>query len=209
MKYTFKEYKPSKLMENHLNLGGANPEGEEINLTNLYFTRGGKPFIGVMGEYHFSRDSRGNWKKELAKMKASGITIVSTYIFWIYHEETEGVYDFSGDNDVRAFIEDARETGLDVVIRVGPWAHGECRNGGLPDWLVRKPFEIRTNNDEYLALVRKWYSRIYDEVKGLFYKDGGNIIAVQLENEYIDGADHLAELKKSPWNAAWLRRSTP
>ena len=196
MKYTFKEYKPSKLMENHLNLGGANPEGEEINLTNLYFTRGGKPFIGVMGEYHFSRDSRGNWKKELAKMKAGGITIVSTYIFWIYHEETEGVYDFSGDNDVRAFIEDARETGLDVVIRVGPWAHGECRNGGLPDWLVRKPFEIRTNNDEYLALVRKWYSRIYDEVKGLFYKDGGNIIAVQLENEYIDGADHLAELKK-------------
>lgn len=196
MKYTFKEYKPSKLLKNHLNLGGTNPDGEEINLTNLYFTRGSKPFIGVMGEYHYSRDSRDNWHRELAKMKAGGVTIISTYIIWIYHEEIEGEYDFSGDNDVRSFIEAAHDVGLDVVIRVGPWVHGECRNGGLPDWLLNKPFEIRENNDDYLALVRKWYARIYDEVKGLFYKDGGNIIGIQLENEYVDCAEHLAELKK-------------
>ncbi len=196
MKYTFNEYEPSKLLENHLNLGGKNPDGDEINLTNLYFTRGGKPFIGVMGEYHYSRGSRENWKRELAKMKAGGVTIVSTYIFWIYHEEEEDVYDFSGDNDVRAFITECGRQGLDVVIRVGPWAHGECRNGGFPDWVLKKPFALRENNDDYLALVRKWYSRIYDEVKGLFYRDGGNIIGVQIENELTDAAEHLARLKE-------------
>lgn len=196
MRYGFKEYKETPLLVNHLNMGGKNPEGEEINLTSRYFTRGGKPFVGVMAEYHFSRDNRNNWHKELAKMKAGGVTIVSTYLFWIYHEEIEGEFDFSGDNDIRKFIEDCKDVGLDVVIRVGPWAHGECRNGGFPDWLLKKPFKIREDNDEYLALVRKWYGRIYEEVKGLFYKDGGNIIAVQLENEFVDNAEHLATLKK-------------
>ncbi|MBQ3462444.1 MAG: beta-galactosidase [Clostridia bacterium] len=196
MKYTFKPYEPAKLLTNHLNLGGKNPEGEEINLTNLYFTRGGKPVLPVMAEYHFSRDNCENWHKELAKMKAGGVTIVSSYLFWIHHEEIEGEYDFTGDNDVRRFILDAKDVGLDVVIRVGPWAHGECRNGGLPDWLLKKPFELREDNDEYLALVKKWYARIFDEVKGLFYKDGGNIIGVQLENEYVNNAEHLATLKK-------------
>lgn len=196
MKYTFKEYQPSELLKKHLNLGGTNPKGEEINLTCLYFTRSDKPFIPVMAEYHFSRDSRDNWHRELAKMKAGGVTIVSTYLFWIYHEEIEGEYDFTGDNDIRKFILDAQDIGLDVVIRIGPWAHGECRNGGFPDWLLKKPFGLREDNDEYLALVKKWYSRIYDEVQGLFYKDGGNIIAVQLENEFTDDAQHLATLKK-------------
>ncbi|MCI8405189.1 MAG: hypothetical protein HFE49_09855 [Clostridia bacterium] len=196
MEYKFKEYKETSLLEKHLNMGGKNPDGEEINLTNRYFTRGGKPFIGVMGEFHFSRYDRNKWRGELAKMKAGGITIVSTYLFWIYHEEIEGEYDFSGDNDVRAFVETCGDVGLDVVIRIGPWAHGECRNGGFPDWLMNKPFELRDNNARYLALVRKWYSRIYNEVKGLFYKDGGNIIAVQLENEFVDNAEHLAKLKE-------------
>ena len=196
MKYTFKPYEPSKLLVNHLNLGGKNPEGEEINVTSLYFTRGGKPILPVMAEYHFSRDSRASWHKELAKMKAGGVNIVSTYLFWIYHEEIEGEYDFTGDNDIRKFILDAQDVGLQVVIRVGPWAHGECRNGGFPDWLLKKPFKIREDNDDYLALVKKWYARIYDEVKGLFYKDGGNIIAVQLENEFVNDAKHLATLKK-------------
>ena len=196
MKYTFKPYEPSELLVNHLNLGGKNPEGQEINVTSLYFTRGAKPFLPVMAEYHFSRDSRDRWKKELAKMKAGGVTVVSTYLFWIYHEEIEGEFDFSGDNDIRKFITDAKDVGLDVVIRVGPWAHGECRNGGFPDWLLKKPFKIREDNEEYLALVRKWYSRICDEVKGLFWGEGGNIIAVQLENEFVDNAEHLATLKK-------------
>lgn len=196
MIYKFKEFKDEPLLINHLNMGGKNPKGEEINVTSRYFTRNGKPWIGVMGEFHFSRYSRENWHRELAKMKAGGITIVSTYLFWIYHEEIEGKMDFGGDNDIRAFIKECKDVGLDVVIRIGPWAHGECRNGGFPDWLLKKDYKLRDNNEEYLAVVKKWYQRIYNEVKGLFYKDGGNIIAVQIENEFVDNAEHLAKLKE-------------
>ena len=196
MIYKFKEFKDEPLLINHLNMGGKNPKGEEINVTSRYFTRNGKPWIGVMGEFHFSRYSRENWHRELAKMKAGGITIVSTYLFWIYHEEIEGKMDFGGDNDIGAFIEECKDVGLDVVIRIGPWAHGECRNGGFPDWLLKKDYKLRDNNEEYLAIAKKWYQSLYNEVKGLFYKDGGNIIAVQIENEFVDNAEHLAKLKE-------------
>lgn len=196
MRYGFKDYKKSNIKRNHLKMGDVNPKGERIDVNSLYIEKNGEPWIGIMGEYHFNRDNRENWEKELAKMKAGGITIVSTYLFWIYHEEIEGQYDFSGDLDIREFIETATKVGLYVVIRIGPWAHGECRNGGFPDWLVNKPFKLRDNNDEYMSYVKKWYERIYEEVKGLFYHEGGNIIAVQFENELVDNAPHIAELKK-------------
>ena len=151
MYYKFKEYRKTEILTNHLHMGGENPDGEQIGVTSLYYTRGGKPWIGVMGEYHFVRDSRENWYRELCKMKAGGITIVATYLFWIYHEETEGEFDFTGDRDIGRFIADTQRAGLDVIIRIGPWAHGECRNGGLPDWLMEKPYKLRDNNREYMV----------------------------------------------------------
>lgn len=194
--YRFQEYKKSKILRRHLNLGGANPQGERLEVTSLYLERNGKPFIGVMGEYHFSRDNRENWYRELCKMKAGGVNIVATYLFWIYHEETEGEFDFNGDRDIRNFLEETQRAGLEVVLRIGPWAHGECRNGGFPDWLVNKPYQIRGNYPEYMEKVRCWYEKIYEQVRGNFYKDGGNIIAIQLENELVDDAEHLLALKK-------------
>ncbi|MDE5596977.1 MAG: beta-galactosidase, partial [Lachnospiraceae bacterium] len=156
----------------------------------------GKPWIGVMGGYHFVRDRRDNWYRELCKMKAGGITVAATYLFWIYHEETEGEFDFTGDRDIRRFISDAQRAGLDMIIRIGPWAHGECRNGGLPDWLLHKSYKLRDNNSEYMAKVRIWYEKIYEQVRGLFYADGGNIIGIQFENELVDNAEHLLALKE-------------
>lgn len=196
MVYRFKEYESSEVLRDHLNMGGENPSGERIDVTSLYFERASEPWLPVMGEYHFSRASRADWKRELLKMKAGGVDIVATYLFWIYHEEEEGKFDFSGYLDIRAFVEDCAAAGMEVVLRIGPWAHGECRNGGFPDWLVKKPYKLRDNNAEYMEKVEIWYRRIYDEVKGLFYKDGGNIIAIQLDNELVDNAEHLAALKK-------------
>lgn len=200
MQYKFKDYQKSKILTNHLNMGGENPDGQRIDVTSLYFTRGEKPWIGVMGEYHFVRDNRDNWYRELCKMKAGGITVVATYMFWIYHEEIEGEFDFSGDRDIRKFILDAQKAGLDVIIRIGPWAHGECRNGGFPGWLLEKPYKLRDNNDEYMEKARIWYEKIHEQVEGLFYKDGGNIIGVQFENELVDNAEHLLALKKLALN---------
>ncbi|MEJ8305131.1 beta-galactosidase [Saccharibacillus sacchari] len=196
MTYTFKHMQKPDHLRNHLKLGGTNPSGEKIDVTSLYIERGGKPHIPVMGEFHYSRCNRDDWHDELCKMKAGGITLVSTYVFWIYHEEIEGVFNFSGDNDLRAFVLECEKVGLDVVIRIGPWAHGECRNGGFPDWLLNKPFKLRENDPQYLEQVRILYKKIFEQVQGLFFKDGGNIIAVQLENELTDQAEHLLKLKE-------------
>ena len=176
---------------------------------SLYFTRGDKPWIGVMGEYHFVRDNCGNWYRELCKMKAGGITVVAAYLFWIYHEEVEGEFDFTGDRDIRKFIKDAQRAGLDVMIRIGPWAHGECRNGGFPDWILKKTFKLRDNNPGYMEKVRIWYEKIYEQVNGLFYENGGNIIGIQIENELVDNAEHLLELKKLALDIGFKRLYIP
>ncbi len=196
MNYCFKEMEDARIFQNHLHMGGTNPQGEKIEVTSICLERNGRPWIPVMGEFHFCRYDREQWQQELCKMKAGGITLVATYLFMIYHQETEGVFDFTGSNDIRAFVQECRKAGMEVMLRIGPWVHGECRNGGFPDWLVRKPFPLRENHPEYLAVVRKWYQEIAEQVKGLLYKDGGNIVGIQLENEYVHNASHLAVLKE-------------
>ena len=187
---------PLKVLRHHLNLGRYNRDTDPIDLTSQYLTRGAKPWLPVMGEFHFSRCPRADWAREIAKMKAGGIRLVSTYLFWICHEEEEGTLDFTGENDVRAFVELCGQQGLFVVLRIGPWAHGEARNGGFPDWLLHKGLPLRTDDPAYLKLVRRWYTAIFRQVQGLFYEDGGPVIAVQLENELTDGAQHLLTLKR-------------
>ena len=194
MVYKFRPYESLGVMRGHLNLGGKSPSGERIDVTSLYFERGGKPWIGVMGEFHFSRCKNEHWYEELCKIKAGGVNIVSTYLFWNYHEEIENAFDFTGDRDIRRFVEECKKAGLDVFLRIGPWAHGECRNGGFPDWILK--YNTRTNDAEYLSKVERWFSEIYRQIKGLLYKDGGNIIGVQLENELTDNPEHLAKLKE-------------
>ena len=196
MRIRFQPYQPSPVLSGHLRMGGKRPEGEEIAVNSRFISRNGVPVIPVMGEYHFCRDSRDNWERELAKIKAGGVGIVATYLFWIYHEETEGVFDFSGDLDIRAFIEACAAQGLEVIIRIGPWAHGECRNGGFPDWLQHSDIPLRTNDARYMEKARIWYEKIYEQVKGLFARDGGPIIGIQFENELVDNSDHLLALKK-------------
>lgn len=196
MTYRFEPLKMEQPLRRHLRMGGSAPSGEKIEVTSRCIERGGKPWLPVMGEYHFVRDQKENWYRELCKMKAGGIDIVATYVIWIYHEEREGIFDFTGDRDLRAFVEAAQKAGLDVLLRIGPWVHGECRNGGFPDWLLEKPFPLRKSNAGYMELVRQWYGHIYKEVQGLFYKDGGNIIGIQVENELTDDAQHLLDLKK-------------
>lgn len=156
----------------------------EYGFTSKYMTKDGNPWFPIMGEFHYSRYPREYWKESLYKMKAGGVETVSTYAFWLHHEEVEGEYDFTGQRDLRAFVEAVKETGLTLFLRVGPWCHGEARNGGLPDWLLKKPFELRTNNEEYFSEVRRYYSKLAEQVEGLLYQDNGPIIGVQIENEY-------------------------
>jgi beta-galactosidase len=168
----------------HLDLGGTNAKGETIEVNSFYLERNGKPFIPVIGEFHFSRYPHQYWDEQLKKMKAGGITVVATYIFWNMHEFKEGTFNWSGDLDVRHFTELCAKNGLEVVMRVGPFAHGEIRNGGLPDWLYGRPIDVRSNDQVYLYYVNRLYQEIGKQLKGLMFKDNGPIIGVQLENEY-------------------------
>lgn len=149
-----------------------------------FLLRNGRPWLPVMGEFHFTRYPRQEWRKELVKMKACGVEIVATYVFWIHHEAEEGCFDFTGCRDLRGFLQACQEAGLPVWLRIGPWCHGECRNGGFPDWLMRKGIPTRCNDETYLALVRRLWEAVYDQARGMFHAQGGPVIGIQIENEF-------------------------
>lgn len=171
---------------------------------NKYIMKDNKPYFPVMGEIHYSRYPEKYWKESLYKMKAGGLTMVSSYVIWIHHEEIENQYDFTGNRNLRRFLTDCKECGVEMVLRIGPWCHGEVRNGGFPDWLLKKNFAARTNDDRYFEHVRKYYSEIFKHVEGLLYKDGGPVVGIQIENEYghcgglsgEDGELHMKTLHK-------------
>ena len=110
------------------------PSGHTLGLNAQYLTLDGKPWLPVMGEIHYSRVPEAEWETEILKMKSAGVQIISTYIIWIHHEEVEGQWDWTGNKDLRHFVQLCAKHGMYVVPRIGPWSHAEVRNGGFPDW---------------------------------------------------------------------------
>lgn len=161
---------------------------ETYNFDNISLLHNnGERWFPIMGEIHFSRYPKKFWYESLMKMKEGGVDIVSTYVFWIHHEEIENEYDFTGDRDLRTFVKTCKDVGLKLWLRIGPWAHGEARNGGFPDWLLKKEFVPRTNDKRYFSVVQKWYKKIYEKVEGFLYSEENKdnpIIGIQIENEY-------------------------
>ncbi len=178
----------------------VNPTGHTLEVNSRYLLLDGKPWLPVMGEFHYSRVPESEWEEELLKMKAAGVQIVATYIFWIHQEEVQGQFDWSGQRDLRHFIQLCAKHGLYVYPRLGPWAHGEARNGGFPDWLLTLG-PTRRNTPRYMAEVATYYAQIATQLHGLLWKDGGPVIGIQLENEYATqgpdaGANYIMALKR-------------
>lgn len=183
-----------------------NPQGVELDLNNYYLRLGGKPVLPVMGEIHYSRYPRAEWEQALLQMKAAGINVIAFYDFWLHHEQEEKHFRFDDNLDVRYFIQLCAKHGLKAVARIGPWAHGEARNGGMPDWFVKKKmksgFDRVTQNGSIEPEVAAWYKQLAAQFKGLYYKDGGPLIGVQLDNEMrsngpgSQGYEYLSALKK-------------
>ena len=187
---------PKNPDETYFKLGSAtNPMGETLLVSPQSIVQNGQPILPVMGEIHFSRYPKNEWRKALLQMKAGGITVVATYVFWIHHEENEGKFRWDGQRDLRTFIQTCQEVGMPLVLRLGPWCHGEVRNGGVPEWLVNSGIKLRNSNAAYLDKVRIWYSQIFEQTKGFLWKEGGPVIGVQLENEYRGPGEHLITLK--------------
>ncbi|NWT11615.1 BGAL galactosidase, partial [Vireo altiloquus] len=149
------------------------------------FLKDGVPFRYISGSIHYARVPRPAWRDRLLKMYMSGLSAVQVYIPWNYHETLPGVYDFTGNRDVEAFLDLTAELGLLVILRPGPYICAEWEMGGLPAWLLWKPdIILRTSDPAYLAAVDSWLHVLLPKIKPRLYQHGGNIISVQVENEY-------------------------
>ncbi|MEU0806539.1 beta-galactosidase [Streptomyces sp. NPDC005970] len=187
---------PPTPLTGHLPMGSSASAPRSVTVDSQSLIRDGRPWIPVMGEFHFSRCPAAWWREELLKIKAGGVDLLATYLFWNQHENERGTLRFDGDLDLRRFVTLCGELGLAVAVRIGPWSHGECRNGGFPDWLTETGCTPRTDDAAYLALVEPYYRRVAHELRGLFHDDGGPIVAVQVENELYDQPGHLATLRR-------------
>lgn len=172
---------------------------EKYSINGVSLLKNEKAIFPMMGEFHFSRYPENEWEEEIRKMKACGMDIIATYVFWLHHEEEEGVFDFSGQRNLRRFLELCEKWQMHVWLRIGPWAHGEARNGGFPDWLLQKGYKLRSDDPNYLDLVERFWKKIYKEVQGTHC-----ILGIQIENEYghvgglrgADGEQHMRTLTK-------------
>lgn len=195
---------PEAALSGYFKLGATrNPAGDEISLTSRSLLFNGAPWFPIMGEFHFSRYPKAEWREELEKMKAGGIKIVSTYVFWNHHEEVEGEWDWAGQKDLRAFLVVCRDVGLLAIVRCGPWCNGEVRYGGFPDWIQNSThwdpvirWGMRPEHPEYMASVSRLYQQIGTQMQGMLWKDGGPVIGIQLDNEYSGPSSYLLGLKK-------------
>ena len=173
----------------------VNPQGVTFEVDSKGFVIGGKPVLPVMGEIHYARVPAKDWRREIRKMKAGGITILATYIFWIHHEPVEGHWNWAGNMNLREFLEVCKSERMPVVLRIGPFCHGEVYQGGFPDWVVQRhvsnptEYKVRSMAKGFIKEVEQLYYNIFGQVNGLLWKDGGPVVGVQIENEC-----------RGPWN---------
>lgn len=188
-------------MEGHLKQGShLSPTSRSFSLNSLHYTKDGQPWYPVMGEMHYARVPQPDWEETILKMKASGVTVVATYIFWNMHEEAENEYTWKDNKDLRHFLELCDKHAMYVWLRIGPWCHGEVRYGGLPDWLMHIEGGVRNDHPVYLKHVERFFAEIGKQAEGLYFKNGGPVIGVQIENEYrFDNKvrlNHMLNLKQ-------------
>ncbi|HEX5284958.1 MAG TPA: beta-galactosidase family protein [Bryocella sp.] len=174
----------------------AMPARHTLTVSGRQFLMDGKPFQIISGEMHYTRVPRPYWRDRLRKARAMGLNTITTYVFWNVHEPRPGVFDFSGQNDLAEFIREAQAEGLNVILRPGPYVCAEWELGGYPAWLLKdRTLTLRSTEPKYTAAVNAWLARLAQEVTPLLAKNGGPIIAVQLENEYGSFGDDKSYLE--------------
>lgn len=167
----------------------TNPNGETIEVDKHGFIFNGKHVLPVMGEIHYARVPENDWRREIRKMRAGGINIISTYTFWIHHEPVEGQWNWTGNFNLHKFLETCKEEQMPVVLRIGPFCHGEVIQGGFPTWLVRKAqdnpkeYKLRSEAPGFIAAVERLYANIYAQSYDMLWKNGGTVVGIQIENE--------------------------
>jgi beta-galactosidase len=174
-------------------VGVSATETARFNVVQDQFVLDGLPFQILAGEMHYPRIPRELWRDRFKKLKSLGLNTLATYVFWNAHETQPGVYDFSGNLDIAAYIRMAQEEGLWVTLRPGPYVCAEWDGGGLPAWVFTTPdIPARSLDPRFMQPVTRWLKRLGQELKPLLISQGGPIILTQVENEYGSYGKDLA-----------------
>ena len=161
------------------NTAGTFAVGDKTFLLN------GKPFVIKAAEVHYPRIPRPYWEHRIRMCKALGMNTLCLYVFWNIHEQQEGVFDFTGQNDVAEFCRLAQKNGMYVIVRPGPYVCAEWEMGGLPWWLLKKKdIRLREQDPYFMERVRLFEQKVGEQLAPLTIQRGGPIIMVQVENEY-------------------------
>jgi beta-galactosidase len=160
-------------------------QAHRFELGDSTFLLDGKPFLMISGEMHYTRVPREAWRQRMRMARAMGLNTVGTYVFWNVHEPEKGRFDFSGNNDIAEFVRTAKEEGLWVVLRPSPYVCAEWEFGGYPYWLEKEEgLVVRSTESRYLAEYRAYIKQVGRQLAPLQVNHGGNILMVQIENEY-------------------------
>lgn len=163
----------------------AHDQKHTFALGDSVFLLDGKPFQIISGEMHYTRIPRAAWKDRMKMAKAMGLNTISTYVFWNVHEPQKGVFDFTGNKDIAAFVKAAQEVGLWVILRPSPYVCAEWEFGGYPYWLQNeKGLVVRSREKQYMKEYKAYIQEIGRQLAPLQINHGGNILMVQVENEY-------------------------
>lgn len=182
---SFLSYKPASAQTKHT-----------FALGNTQFLLDGKPFQMISGEMHYPRVPREAWRARMKMAKSMGLNTIGTYVFWNVHEPEKGKFDFTGGNDVAEFVKIAKEEGLWVILRPSPYVCAEWEFGGYPYWLQNeKGLTVRSKEPQYLAEYKKYILEVGKQLAPLQINHGGNILMVQIENEYGSYSDDKDYLK--------------
>lgn len=160
-------------------------KSHEFKLGENDFLLDGKPFQIISGELHYPRVPKEAWRDRMKMAKAMGLNTIGTYVFWNLHEPQKDKFDFSGNNNVAEFVRIAAEEGLWVILRPSPYVCAEWEFGGYPYWLQNeKGLIVRSREEQYLNEYRKYITEVGKQLAPLQVNHGGNVLMVQIENEY-------------------------
>lgn len=169
-------------------ISGFSAQGQgkhSFTLGDSAFLLDGKPFQMISGEMHYPRVPREAWRQRMRMARAMGLNTIGTYVFWNLHEPEKGKFDFTGNNDIAAFVKTAQEEGLWVILRPSPYVCAEWEFGGYPYWLQNeKGLIVRSKEVQYLKEYRDYILQVGKQLAPLQVNHGGNILMVQIENEY-------------------------
>ena len=185
MKKLFKRITLAALLLTAPLMAMAAPKAGTFTVGDKTFLLNGQPFVVKAAEVHYPRIPRPYWEHRIQMCKALGMNTICIYVFWNIHEQQEGQFDFSGNNDVAEFCRLAQKNGMYVIVRPGPYVCAEWEMGGLPWWLLKKKdIRLRERDPYFMERVKIFEEKVGGQLSGLTIQNGGPIIMIQVENEY-------------------------